>query len=213
MGRLSKGFLFKTAVPQSFIVGTTFFLPYIDDLCELFVFTIIFYAVDNTLYDRHVQALDQQQKVELAFELESVLLDIVDQYRKSIIDFNAGKLNLNHLIVQMTLVVLMLTWIGPSLIKNHLLRCQYCPFSWKQVQSPCIVSSAKTASKKIRALIPSVKIFPFEVAHHINKSSIQRFMQHLDKLEKQVYWTVGPDHCQQKRHFGIFLQFFFFQSL
>ena len=43
----------------------------------------------------------------LAFELESVLLDIVDLYRKSIIDFNAGKLNLNHLIVQMTLVVLM----------------------------------------------------------------------------------------------------------
>ena len=58
MGRLSKGFLFKTAVPQGFIVGTTFFLPYIDDLCELFVFTIVFYAVDNTLYDRHVQALD-----------------------------------------------------------------------------------------------------------------------------------------------------------
>lgn len=58
MGRLSKSFLFEAAVPQGSIVGTTFFLPCIDDLCELFVFTIVFYAVDNTLYDKHVQALD-----------------------------------------------------------------------------------------------------------------------------------------------------------
>ena len=70
-----------------------------------------------------------------------------------------------------------------------------------------IISIAKTASKKIGALICYMKFFSPEVALHLYKSTIRPCMEHwcqvwvntpscylelLDKLEKRICKTVGP---------------------
>ena len=69
-----------------------------------------------------------------------------------------------------------------------------------------IISIAKTASKKIGAFIRSMKFFSPEVALHLYKSTIQRYMEYccdvwagapscylelLDKLQKRIRRTVG----------------------
>ena len=70
-----------------------------------------------------------------------------------------------------------------------------------------VISIAKTASKKIRALICSIKFLSPEVALYLYKSKIQPCMEYcchvwagapscylelLDKLQKQICRTVGP---------------------
>ena len=70
-----------------------------------------------------------------------------------------------------------------------------------------IISIAKTTSKKIGALIHSMKFFSPEVALYLYKSTIQPCMEYcchvwagasngclelLDKLQKQICGTVGP---------------------
>ena len=70
-----------------------------------------------------------------------------------------------------------------------------------------IVSVAKTASKKIGALIHSMKFLSPEVALYLNKSTIRPYMEYfcdvwagapgcylelLDKLQKRICMTVGP---------------------
>ena len=69
------------------------------------------------------------------------------------------------------------------------------------------MSIAKTASKKIRALIHSMKFLFPEVALHLYKSTIRPYMEHcchvwaggpscymelLDKLQKRICRVVGP---------------------
>ena len=70
-----------------------------------------------------------------------------------------------------------------------------------------IISIAKTASKKIGALIRSMKFFSPEVALHLYKSTIcpcmeycchiwtgapSCYLESLDKLQKRICRTVGP---------------------
>ena len=70
-----------------------------------------------------------------------------------------------------------------------------------------MISIAKTASKKIGALILSMKFPSHEVAMYLYKSTIHPCIKHccnvltgapscyleiLDKLQKQIYRTVGP---------------------
>ena len=71
----------------------------------------------------------------------------------------------------------------------------------------CIISIAKTASKKIGALIGSMKFLPPEVVLYLYKSTIlpcleycchvwtgapSCYMKLLDKLQKQICRAVGP---------------------
>ena len=71
----------------------------------------------------------------------------------------------------------------------------------------CIISIAKTASKKIGALIRSMKFLSPKVALYLYKSSIRVCMEYccrvwagapscylelLDKLQKRIFSTVGP---------------------
>ena len=107
-----------------------------------------------------------------------------------------------------TLVLLMWKWMGLFLRKNHLLGC----WGWSSLLNWIgaliyIHSIAKTASKKIEALIPSMKFLSPEVALYLNKSTIHPFMEYcyqvwagalscylemLDKLQKWICRTVGP---------------------
>ena len=80
-------------------------------------------------------------------------------------------------------------------------------FSSKLDWGSYIINIAKTASKKIGALIHSVKLLSPEVALYLYKSRIWPCMEYccyvwdgvpscclelLDKLQKWIYRTVGP---------------------
>ena len=125
---------------------------------------IAIYADNATLYSKCDQASDMWQQLELASELESDLQDTVDWGKKWLVDFNAGKTQLvlfdrpnnnSSIDVKMDESVLeekasfkMLELISSSKL------------DWGSY----IISVAKTASKKIRTLICSMKFLSTEVA-------------------------------------------------
>ena len=100
-------------------------------------------------------------------------------------------------------------------------------FSSKLYWGSYIVSIAKTASKKIGALIRSMKFLSPEVALYLYKSTIRPCLEYcyhawvgalscylelLDKLQKRICRTVGPSlaacleplaHCQNVASFSI----------
>ena len=80
-------------------------------------------------------------------------------------------------------------------------------FSSKLYRSSYVISIAKTASKKIRALLRSMKFLSPEAALYLYKSTIRLCMEYccyvwagasscylelLDKLQKQICRIVGP---------------------
>ena len=85
-------------------------------------------------------------------------------------------LNLFNLTSLITLVLLKLKWIGLFLRKNLLLRC-WGLFSLLNWIRALILSVAKTVSKKIGALICSVKFLSPEFAQCLYKSSIRPCME------------------------------------
>ena len=73
-------------------------------------------------------------------------------------------------------MLLMWKWMGQFLRKNHLLRC----WNWLSIPNwtgAHIISIAKTACKKIGALINSMKFVSSEVALYLYKSTIQPCMK------------------------------------
>ena len=155
----------------------------------------------------------------MASELESDLWDIVEWGRKWLIDFNLGKTQLISLTRLMKLVLLMWKWMGLFLRENHLLRC-WVAFLFRIVWGSYIISSAKSASKKIGALIRSMKFLSPEIVLFLYKSSIQPcikyycpvwdfasscYLELLNKLQKGMCRTLSPSltaclepltHCQ-----------------
>ena len=101
------------------------------------------------------------------------------------------------------MVLLMWKWMGLSLRKNHL----GLNFSSKLDWGPYIISIAKTVSKKIGALVRSMKFLSPEVALYLYKSTVRPYMEYcchawagapsyylelLDKLQKRICRTVVP---------------------
>ena len=97
--------------------------------------------------------------------------------------------------------------MGLFLRKNNLLRCWGLTFSFKLDWGSYIISIAKTVSKKIGALICSMKFLSAEVALYLYKSTMRPCMEYccrvwagapncylelLDKLQKGICGTVGP---------------------
>ena len=106
-------------------------------------------------------------------------------------------------------------------------------FSSKLDWGSYIISVAKTASKKIGALIRSMKFLSPEVALHLYKSTICPCMEYcchigagspscyldlLDKLQKWIYRTVGPSlaapleplaHRQNVVSLSLFYRYYF----
>ena len=193
-GKSSKEYPVNTAVPQGSILGPTLFLLYINDLPYNVICNIAIYADDTTIHSKFDQASDQWQQLELASELESDLRDTVDWGRKWLVDFNAGK----------TLLVLL---DGSFLEQKSSFKMLGLTFSSKLDWGSYIICIAKSASKKIRALIRSMKFLSPEVALYLYKSPIRPCMEYcchvwagapscylelLDKLQKRICRTVGP---------------------
>ena len=206
-GKSSQEYPVNVGVPQGSILGPTLFLLYINDLPDDVICDIAIYADDTTLYSKCDRASDLWQQLELSSELESDLRDTVDWGKKWLVDFNAGKTQLvsfdrsnnsGSIDVKM----------GESILEEKsYFKMLGLTFSSKLDWGSYIISIAKTASKKIGALIRSMKFLSPEVALYLYKSTICPCMEYcchvwagapscyldlLDKLQKQICRVVGP---------------------
>ena len=138
-------------------------------------------------------------------ELESDLQDTVDWGRKWLVDFNAGKTQLVSFDQSKNTGTTDVKMDGIVLEEKTSFKMLELTFSSKLDWGSYIVSIAKTASKKIGALIRSMKFLSREVALYLYKSTIQPCMEYcyhvwagaptyylelLDKLQKWICRTV-----------------------
>ena len=140
-------------------------------------------------------------------ELESDLRDTLDWGRKCFVDFNAGKTQLASLDMSNNPGVIDGKMDGSVLEENSSFKMLGLTFSSKLDWGSYIISIANTASKKIRALIRSMKFLSTEVALYLYESTIRPCMEYcccvwagapscyvelLDRLQKRICRTVGP---------------------
>ena len=170
-GESSQEYPVYAGVPQGSILGPTLFLLCINDLPVDVICNIAIYADDTSLYSKHDQASDQWQQVELSSELDSDLQGTMAWGRKWLVDFNAGKMQLvlfdwsdktNAIDVKMD---------GSVHEEGSSFKMLGLTFSSKLDWGSYIVFIAKTAFKKIGALICSMKILSPEVALYLYKST------------------------------------------
>ena len=120
----------------------------------------------------NVIASDLLQQLELASELESDLQDTVDWGRKWLVDFNTGKTQLVLFDRSKKTCAIDVKMDGSVLEEKTSFKMLGLTFSSKLDWGSYIISFARTASKKIRALIHSMKFFSPEVALYLYKSTI-----------------------------------------
>ena len=111
-------------------------------------------------------------------ELESDLRDTVDWGRKWLVDFNAGKTQLVLFDWSKNTGAIDLKMDGSILEEKTSFILLGLTFSSKLDWGSYIVSPAKTASKKIGALIRSMKFLSAEVALYLYKSTIRPCMEY-----------------------------------
>ena len=153
------------------------------------------------------QPSDLWQQLEMASELKFDLLDTVDWGRKWLVDFNAGKTRLVSFDRSNNTCAIDVKLEGPVFEKKSSFKMLGLPFSSILDWGSYIISIAKTASKKIGAMIRSIKFFSPEVALCLYKSTIRPCMEYrchawagasscylelFDKLQKRICRTVGP---------------------
>ena len=156
-GKSSQEYPINAGIPQGSIRGPTLFLLYINDLPDVVICNIAIFADNTILYSKCNQASDLWQQHELASELESDPPDTVDLGEKWLVDFNAGKTNLilfDHSSSNGSIDVI----IDRCVLEEELsFEMLVLTFSSKLDWGSYIISIGKTASKKIGALIGSMK--------------------------------------------------------
>ena len=140
-------------------------------------------------------------------EIESDLRDTVDWGRNCLVDFYAGKTQIVSFDQSKNTGAIDVKMDGSILEEKASFKMVGLTFSSKLDWGSYIVSVAKTASKKIGALIHSMKFLSPEVALYLYKSTIQPCMEYcchvwagapscylelLDKLQKRICRTLGP---------------------
>ena len=206
-GKSSQEYPVNAGVPQGSIRGLTLFLLYINDLPDDVICDIPLYAADTTLYSKYDRASDQWQQLELASKFESDLRDTVDWGKKWLVDFNAVKTQLVLLDWSNNNGSIDVKMDGSVLKEKSSFKMLGLTFSSKLGWGSYIISIAKTASKKIGALIRSMKFLSPDVALSLYKSTICACMEYcchiwagapscyldlLDKPQKWICMTVVP---------------------
>ena len=181
--------------------------PYLD--LHTWICDIAISADDITLYSKCGLASDLWQQLELASELESDLRDTVARtdWGKKWLDFSAGKTQLVSFDWSNSTGAIDVKMDGSALEEKSSFKMLGLTFSSRLDCGSYIICIAKTASKKIGALIRSVKFLSPEVALYLYKSTICPCMEHcchiwtgapswylelLDNLQKRICRTVGP---------------------
>ena len=165
-GNSSHEYPVNAGVPQGSILGPTLSILYINDLPVDVICHIAINTDDTTLHSKCDQASDLWHQ-----------LDTVDWGRKWIVDFKAGKSqpvlfdwsnNSGAIDVRMD---------GSLLEEKSSFKVLESTFFSKLDWGSYIISFAKTASKKIGALIRSTKFLSPEDALHLHKSTIRPCME------------------------------------
>ena len=118
----------------------------------------------------------------------------MDWGRKWLVDFKAGKTQLVSFDWSKNIAI-DVKMDGSVLEEKTSFKMLGLLFSSKLDWGSYIVSIAKTASKKIGALIRSMEYLSPEVVLHLYKSTIwpcMEYLELLDKLLKRICRTVGP---------------------
>ena len=166
-------------------------------------------------------------------ELESDLRDTVIWGRVWLVDFNAGKTQLVSFDRSKNTGAIDVKMDGSVLEDKTSFKMLGLTLSSKLDWGSYIVSIAKTASKKIGALIRSMKFLSPEVALYLYKSTIEPCMEYcchiwtgapscylelLDKLQKRICRTVGASlaaplellaHCRNVASLSLFYRYYF----
>ena len=129
----------------------------------------------------------------------------MDWGSKWLVDFIAGKTQVVSFDLSNNTGAIDVKMDGTALEENTSCKMLMLTFSSKVDLGSYIISIAKAVSKKIGALICSMKFLSPEIALYVCKSSTRRYMEYcvwagapscylelLDKLQKQICWTVGP---------------------
>ena len=134
----------------------------------------------------------------------------MDWGRNWLVDFNAGKIQLVLFDRSNNTGAIDVKMDGSVLEEKSSFKMLGLTFSSKLDWGSYIISIAKTASKKIGALIRSMKFLSPEVALYLYKSTIWPCMEYcchvwagapsyylelLDKLQKLICKTFGPSHA------------------
>ena len=150
---------------------------------------IAIYADDTTLYSKCDQASDLWRQLESASELESDLRDTMDWGRKWLVDFNAEKTQLVLFERSKSTGAIDVKMDGSVLKEKTSFKMLRLTFSSKLDWGSYIVSIAKSASKKIGALICSMKFLSPEVALYLYKSTICPYMEYCCHV-----WAGAPSY-------------------
>ena len=166
-GKSSQEYPVNAGVPQGSILGPTLFLLYINDLPDDAICDISIYADDTTLYSKCDRAPNLWHKLELASEVESDLRDTVDWGKKWLVYFNAAKTELVSFDRSNNNGSIDVKIDGSILEEKSSFKMLGLTFSFKLDWGSYVISIAKTASKKIGALIRSMKFLSPEVALYL----------------------------------------------
>ena len=214
-GKFSQEDPVNARVPKGSILSPVLFLLYINDLANNLICNIAIYTDDTTLYSKCDQASDLWQQLELTAKLESDLRDTVDWGRKWLVDLNTRKTQLVSFDRSNNTRAIDVKMNGSVLEEKSSFQMLGLSFSFKMDWGSYIISVAKTAPRKIGALIRSMKLLSLEVALYLYKSTIRPCMEYcchvwvvapscslemLDKLHKRICRTVGPSLAASFEH-------------
>ena len=181
-----------------FLLFTVIDMLYINNPADDVICNISIYTNETTLHSKCDEASDLWQQFELASKFEPDLQDTVDSGNTWLVDFNPGKTQLKQFDWCSNNGSIDVKMNGSVLSKNYLFKLD---------GGSSIISIAKTASKKIGALIRFMKFLSPEVALYLYKSTIRSCMEYchhiwtgapsfylelLDKLQKRISRTASP---------------------
>ena len=166
------------AIVKGSILGPILFLLYINNVPDNVIYNIAIYADDTTLCSKCYQTSGLWQQLEFASELESDLQDTVDWGRKWLVDPNAEKIQLDLSDQSNKTGAIDVKMNGSVLEEKSFFKMLGLTFSSKLDWGSCIISIATRASKKIGALIHSMKFLSPKVLLYLYKSIIQQSMEY-----------------------------------